>query len=337
MGRYAGVQIVKRANNVKKPGKTIVEYWFGPDGLEFGKPITVTMTIDITPPPEGKGDNLYMCLYDPDLDAFVEVPESDVTVATVTNADGSVDMVFTTQVSHFSAYAVVEEIIDATDTTPPAVGGVVVPAENESLQDSVILRVEATDKSAIDGVSFTIRENIGETGVDIGYEGISATQTVDTDEWTLAFDSRLLLDGNYLIFATAVDQHGNEGTSEVVHFTIRNWSLADLLPASMVYRTGRTIPVKFAVRMDPAIDPSMAFVRNEALEVRIFKALDSGDILLQIAQFGDTSTDYRIDGAEELYITNFRTDADPAVYIVEIWRGAIDFLIGSFSFETEQK
>ena len=145
MGRYAGVQIVKRANSVKKPGKTVAEYWFGPDDLEFGKPITVTMTIDITPPPEGKGDNLYMCLYDPDLDAFVEVPESDVTVATVTNADGSVDMVFTTKVYHFSDYAVVEEIIDATDTTPPAVL-VVVPDENESLQDSVSLLAEATDQ-----------------------------------------------------------------------------------------------------------------------------------------------------------------------------------------------
>ena len=96
------------------------------------------------------------------------------------------------------------------------------------------------------------------------------------------------------------------------------------------------LPIKFSVRMDPAIDPSLAFVRNEDLEVRIYKN-SAPDNILQTAQFGDTSTDYRIDGAEELYITNFQTDEDPAVYTVEIWRGAIDFLIGSFSFETEQK
>jgi len=58
------------------------------------------------------------------------------------------------------------------------------------------------------------------------------------------------------------------------------------------------------------------------------------NILLQTSTYGDTSKYYRIDIINELYITNFKTEKQPAVYVVEIWRLNENFLIGSFTFET---
>ncbi len=77
----------------------------------------------------------------------------------------------------------------------------------------------------------------------------------------------------------------------------------------------------------------MPFVHNEQLEIKVYDAADP-DTILQTSVYGDTSRDYRINGMEELYITNFKTGKQPAEYVVEIWRLNEDFLVGSFTFET---
>jgi hypothetical protein len=107
----------------------------------------------------------------------------------------------------------------------------------------------------------------------------------------------------------------------------------ELLPASESNKAGRTMPVKFSLRIAEAVDPGMPFVYNEDLEIRIYDEADP-DTILQTSVYGDTSRDYRIDSAGELYITNFKTDKQPALYKVEIWRPSNDFLVGSFTFET---
>ena len=93
------------------------------------------------------------------------------------------------------------------------------------------------------------------------------------------------------------------------------------------------MPVKFALRIAAAVDPAQPFVYNEELEIRIYDASEP-DTFLQTSLYGDTSKDYRIDTAGELYITNFKTSKTPAEYVVEIWRMSKNFLVGSFTFET---
>ena len=93
------------------------------------------------------------------------------------------------------------------------------------------------------------------------------------------------------------------------------------------------MPVKFSLRIAEAVDPARPFVYNEELEIRIFNAADPGNIL-QASTYGPTSKDYRIDMSGEKYITNFKTAKKPAEYVVEIWRLAKDFMIGSFTFKT---
>jgi hypothetical protein len=108
------------------------------------------------------------------------------------------------------------------------------------------------------------------------------------------------------------------------------------LPASAEFRAGRTMPVKFSLRIAEAVDPAMPFVYNEELEIRIYKSSDPGNIL-QTSPFGSASTDYRINSLAEHYITNFKTANKPAMYTFEIWRLSKNFLIGSFTFETKRK
>ena len=106
-----------------------------------------------------------------------------------------------------------------------------------------------------------------------------------------------------------------------------------MLPASERNKAGRTMPVKFSLRIADSVDPAQPFVYNEELEIRIYDAVDPGNIL-QTSLYGDTSTDYRIDSVGELYITNFKTRKEPAEYVVKIWRTSKNFLVGSFTFET---
>lgn len=81
-------------------------------------------------------------------------------------------------------------------------------------------------------------------------------------------------------------------------------------------------------------DPAEPFVYNEELEIRIQRA-SAPHAVLQTSPFGSGSTDYRIEGQK--YITIFKTLRRPARYIVEVWRPAKGFLIGSFSFETVRR
>ncbi len=130
-----------------------------------------------------------------------------------------------------------------------------------------------------------------------------------------------------------MDEHANEGWSEVVPFSIRNWAVIELLPASENNKAGRTMPVKFSLRIAVEVDPAQPFVYNEGLEIRIYDESDP-DTILQSSVFGEGSTAYRVDTAIEQYITNFKTASDPAIYVVEVWRLKNEFLIDSFTFET---
>jgi hypothetical protein len=221
--------------------------------------------------------------------------------------------------------------INVVDTTSPEVT-IIVPDVNQALQDSVTLTAEANDVSGLAEVYFYIRQPNDGNGVPIGYEDLPATLNTDTGEWEYLFDTTQLPDGYYVVLAKAADTYSNEGWSEPVPFSIsiRNWAVVELLPASRKYRAGRTMPVKFSLRIAEAVDPAMPFVHNEQLEIRINVARS----LFMTCVYGDTARDYRISAAEELYIANCKTKRRPATYVVEIWRPGNNFMVGSFTFET---
>lgn len=221
--------------------------------------------------------------------------------------------------------------ITMVDTTPPDVE-VNLPEPDTALQDGIILTAGATDECGIAEVYFCVREPGGEHGIIIGYEDLPGALNASA-EWMCDFDTTQLQDGYYIIIAKATDTNGNEGWSTSVPVSIRNWAVIELLPNTANNKAGRTMPVKFALRIAAAVDPAQPFVYNEELEIRIYDASEP-DTILQTSLYGDTSTDYRIDTAGDLYITNFKTSKTPAEYVVEIWRMSKNFLVGSFTFET---
>jgi PKD domain-containing protein/Big-like domain-containing protein len=225
--------------------------------------------------------------------------------------------------------------ITVEDTTSPAVNITFpppLPFPGVALQDGVTFTATASDNCGVAEVYFSVREPGATDGIDL-----TATFNTTSGNWECDFDTTLLPDGYYVLLAKAVDENGNEGWSELVPFSIRNWAVIEFLPASKTYRAGRTMPVKFSLRIAPAVDPARPFVYNEELEIRIYKLLNPDKILQQTSLFGDISTDYRINTDTELYITNFKTSKKPAEYLVEIWRLSKNFLIGSFTFETKRK
>jgi hypothetical protein len=225
--------------------------------------------------------------------------------------------------------------ITVVDTTSPTVN-IVIPTINSALQDGVTLTSEAADVSGVASVHFYVREPGGTDGIPVGQEDLAGTLSSGTSEsgqWEHSFDTTQIPDGYYVILAKAVDTYGNEAWSAVVPFSIRNWAVLELLPSSESNKAGRTMPVKFALRISASVDPSMPFVYNEDLEIRIFKTLNSGNIL-QTSHYGDSSRDYRINTDSELYITNYKTKKRPAEYTVEIWRINKNWEVGSFTFET---
>jgi hypothetical protein len=264
------------------------------------------------------------------------LPAEQIINITTTEIDGTKIMKFVFELEHFSTYAVILPIENGdADTTPPNVQ-ITIPKEYETIQNGVTLVAEVTDESSIDSVYFTIRQANGNGGIIIGYEDILATQDGGTNFWELDFDSEQLIDGNYILFAKAVDEYGNEGTSSAVLFSIRNLALTELLPTSQSYRAGRTMPIKFTLKVLESVNPNTPFVRNEDLEIRIYETADPNTIL-QSSLFGDRSTDYRINSDTELYITNFKTSKTPTEYTVKIWNTVNDFLLGTFAFETMRK
>jgi hypothetical protein len=175
-------------------------------------------------------------------------------------------------------------------------------------------------------VTISIRELSGDQ-VFVG----EATRVID-DEWQLYFDTTALPDGYYMIIVEASDIFGNTASAPPVDVSICNWAILELLPATESHKAGRTMPVKFSLRVVETVDPAMPFVWNEELTLIIYEKDNPGKIL-QTSTFGDTSADYRIDSDGEHYVTNFKTTKKkPATYVVEIWRK--DMLIGSFEFST---
>jgi hypothetical protein len=229
-----------------------------------------------------------------------------------------------------------EVVITVVDSTPPQVS-IITPQANVALQDGVTLQAQATDTSGIDKVFFSVREPDGGEGVPIGYEDLVATYKSTTGYWEYPFDTTVLQDGYYVILAKAIDNEGNEGKSSVVAFSIRNWAVIQKLPSTPNSKAGRTMPVKFSLRIARSVDPAMPFVYNEDLEIRIYRCDNtscSSKTLMQTSRFGTGSTDYRINTTAKLYQTNFQTTKTPAQYLVEIWRPSHNFLVGSFTFKT---
>jgi len=208
----------------------------------------------------------------------------------------------------------------------------ITPIDGVAVQDVITVSASAYDVSTVSNLYFTLREDNGYDGMDIGYEALEAEYNRTSDLWETELNSLQIPDGFYLMYATAVDTFGNESVSESVHFSIRNWAVVTLLPSSTVYTAGRTLPIKFSLNINGAVDPEMPFVVNENLMVTIA----NGERMLQVSQIGSESTDYRIDYTEEHYITNFKTDKTPDEYFVDIWRNTDpDFLIDGFSFVSE--
>ncbi|MFX0022093.1 MAG: NosD domain-containing protein [Candidatus Hermodarchaeota archaeon] len=232
------------------------------------------------------------------------------------------------EVDSLSIFALFEDI------TPPSIT-VETPEEDQALQDGIMFTGNAEDVSGVIWVNLTIREDNGASGIFIhdDYENMPAVYNELTNEWELFFDTTLLPDGFYLLITEACDGFDNIGAN-LTSFSIRNWAVLQLLPATEDNNPGRTMPVKFSLRVHESVDINTPFVRNEELNILIYTSSDPS-IVLQNATFGINSIDYRIDSIGELYITNFKTLKDPQTYVVEVWRKGM--LIGSFTFNTVYK
>lgn len=207
------------------------------------------------------------------------------------------------------------------------------PQPDYALQDGATFTAVASDDTEVAEVYFYLREQDGASGIPIGYEDLQSAFNDTTGRWEYDFETTQVPDGYYVLLVKAVDVFGNEGWSNIVSFSVRNWAVIELLPATENNNAGRTMPVKFALRITPEVDPTMPFVYNEELEIRIYDQ-EKPNKILQAAFFGETSKDYRISIDTEHYITNFKTSKKPSVYVVEIWRTGNNFLVGWFSFET---
>jgi len=207
-----------------------------------------------------------------------------------------------------------------------------VPQPGVAVQDMVTFKATASDDSGIERVYFYLREDDGVQGTAIGYEDLLAA--FDGTSWNHDVDTTDIPDGYYIFVAGAVDIHGNESWGEPVPFSIRNWAVLELLPASENNRAGRTMPVKLSLRIAEAVDPEQPFVYSEELEINI---INSAETVLQTSRHGVSSTDYRIDVGGKLYLTNFKTPKTPDHYTVEVWRIRNGFLLDTFTFETTKK
>jgi len=197
--------------------------------------------------------------------------------------------------------------------------------EGCALQDKFTFRIGALDLTGVSDVSISIRELSGSvvTEIPVEYIGDNLWQALSS------FDTITLPDGNYELVVTASDTFGHSITEEF-DFSIRNWAVLVLLPSTDSNKAGRTMPIKFSLRVSPEVDSEMPFVINQELEIFITD-LATYDVL-QHSTYGDDSTSYRISETEKLYITNFKTHKIPTIYRVMVYRK--DFFIDAFEFET---
>jgi len=204
------------------------------------------------------------------------------------------------------------------------------PPAGWALQDGVTFIALSTDASGTHSLNFSIREANGDQGIPVGFEDMPATYNTTTGKWELFFNTLQLPDGFYIALVSAQDNLEHTA-SILVPYSIRNWAVLELLPATPNNKAGRTMPVKFALKVSAAVDPNQPFVYNEELTIKIY-ATDNPNSILQTSMFGDTARDYRINALSERYITNFQTLKTPKTYMVEIWRK--NMLIGTFGFLT---
>ena len=202
------------------------------------------------------------------------------------------------------------------------------PPAGWALQDGVTFIASAVDPCRVVSLNFSIRDANDGEGVPVGFEDLPASYNAGTGEWSLSFDTLLLPDGYYVVLVEALDNLGNIG-SIPVPYSIRNWAVLELLPASKDNKAGRTMPVKFSLRVAALVDPLQPFVYNEELTIEIY-AKNNPDEILQESTFGDTASDYRISSVH--YITNFQTLKKPMEYTVTVYRHTLD--IDSFTFQT---
>ncbi len=217
-------------------------------------------------------------------------------------------------------------------TVFPPIVSMVSPSSGSALQDGVTFTASVTDESGVASVNFSIREDDGSNGIPVGFEDLVPDYNPYTGIATLMFDTLQLPDGYYLVVVSATDIDGNSTTIKVP-YTFDNWATIELLPATKSSKAGRTMPIKFSLRVSEVVDPNQPFVYNEDLMIKIYATSDPNDIL-QISEFGVESRDYRIDEPAEHYITNFKTLKVPKNYTVEIWRASNNFMVESFTFET---
>ncbi len=215
------------------------------------------------------------------------------------------------------------------DNTNPSIS-VSNPPADWALQDGVAFTGSIVDSgSGVTSMCFSLRKANGGEGTPVGFECLSVSYDPITGEWSFSFDTLLVPDGYYVLYIEAEDNLGNEA-STTVPYSIRNWAVIELLPSSEDNKAGRTMPVKFALRVAAEVDPDQPFVYNEELRIEIFTT-DNPDDVLQESYYGDTAGDYRVSSV--LYITNFKTmKRKPVEYTVAIYRDTFD--VGSFTFET---
>ena len=218
---------------------------------------------------------------------------------------------------------------------------ILAPALSASVLGTSVLQVHARDDRPVAGVEFTLKEvftdeNGEESLEDIGQNGLRAALDPDTGLWRYDLGTTVLPDDYYVLTAKATDKNGNFRWSEPVRFSIKNWVVHPMYPGVRRYQAGRTIPIKYSLRIAEAADPSEPFVDRTDLVIRAYKPGLDGPELVQEFFFGEGADCYRVAPGGELYIGNFQTDKVPGQYMFEVRRTRNDFLLGSFTVETDR-
>jgi hypothetical protein len=217
---------------------------------------------------------------------------------------------------------------------------IVSPGPNGAVKGTPAFTAEATDDRPLAGVEFFLREVLVQEGVetseDIGHNGLQATLGED-GLFRHQFDTTVVPDDYYVLTAKATDANGNVRWSDPVRFSIKNWNVKEMYPGVRRFQAGRTIPIKFALRMDAVVDPGESFVYRQDLAIKAYKlTLYAAPQPLQTFLFGPGVVNYRVAPEGQLYIANYDTGKVPGQYMFEVRRVRNDFLLGSFVIETDR-